>query len=178
MVIFSTTPPVQATGTSPAIPCLRRSLARTSRTNSTRSAAACLQNRQGNRVAGLGQLVDGRRERGKVRSGRAVTQAHQVFKAGRTPDLAHFFKNLRGLLAVKGMERPSHAVQPDPVAGAFVAQPRAIAAGALAAAVGRAADGVRAGSGNLQDSGAALKGCVQSDDFVAHHFGPLRAETP
>ena len=74
------------------------------------------------------------------------------------------------------MEGAAQAVDADPVAGAFVAEARAPATGAFAAAVGGAANGVGAGSGDLEDSGTALKGCVEGDDLVADNLRALRAK--
>ena len=73
-----------------------------------------------NRVAGQGQLADGRSQRSKIRSWRAVAQIDQAGQVGRAPDFANFFKNLRRLLAVMRMERPPNAVDADPVAGTLV----------------------------------------------------------
>ena len=75
-----------------------------------------------------------------------------------------------------GMERAAQAVDADPVAGALIAQPRTPAAGAFASAIGRAAHGVRAGAGNLQDSGTAAKGSIEGDGFVADNLCALRTE--
>ncbi len=94
----------------------------------------------------------------------------------RAPDFANFLENLRRLLAVIGMERAAQAVDADPVAGAFIAQTRTPAAGAFAAAVGRAANGVGAGAGNLQDSGAATEGRIEGDHLVADNLGALDAK--
>jgi hypothetical protein len=74
------------------------------------------------------------------------------------------------------VERAANGVDADPVARAFVAEARAPAAGGFEAAIGRAADAVGAGSGDLQDSRPSLKGRVEGDDMVAHHFGALDAE--
>jgi len=102
-----------------------------------------------------------------------VAQIDQVSQLG-VPQISPTFRRIwRRLLAVMRMERAANAVDADPVAGTLVAQPRTPAAGALPAAVGRAAHSVRAGSGNLQDSGATVEGRVEGDYLVADD--PLNA---
>src|SRR6202789_1900754 len=135
-----------------------------------------MQHLERHRIACLGQFIHRRRQRRKVRARRAVTQAHQVFQAGRAPNLAHLFQNLRRLLAVVSMQPAPHAVYANPIARALVPQPRAIPARAFPAAIGRPSDRVRARSGNLQDARATLKRSVQRNHFIAHHFGALHLE--
>ena len=67
IVIFSITLPVQATGTSPAMECLWRSLERTSRTNLDQIRCGLAQHSHCDSVARFGQFVDGRRQSGKIR---------------------------------------------------------------------------------------------------------------
>ena len=131
-----------------------------------------MENAEGDRVAGFGELVDGGRERGEVGRGRAVAHVNQLVEVGRAPDIANLLQNLCGLVAIVGVEGAANGVEADPIARAFVAQARAPAAGTFGGRR-RAADGVGAGAGDLQNAGAAAKGGVEGDDLVADNFGAL-----
>ena len=157
IVIPSTTPPVHATGTSTVIPCLRRSFSRTNSTNATRSAAACCNTPIATASPASASLLMAGASARKIRARRAVAQVDQVFHGRRSPNLAHSFQNLRRLLAIIGMQRPAQAVHSDPVTGAFVSQPRTPAARAFTATIRCPADGIRAGSRNLQIPGPPRK---------------------
>ena len=127
-------------------------------------------------IAGLGQLVDGRGKRGEVRTGSAVAQGGQVIQVGRSPYLADLLQNAGGLLVIVSAQGAAQAVQADPVARALVAEARAPAACALALAVGRAADGVGAGSGDLENSRPAAESSIERDHFVTDDVGQLDAK--
>ena len=87
------------------------------------------------------------------------------------PDFADFLKDAAGLLAVMSVECVANGVEPNPVAGTFIAEAGAPSAGALALAVGRAADGVGASASDLENAGATLDGGFEGDDFVADDEG-------
>ncbi len=83
------------------------------------------------RVACFGELINGRCQRGKVRSRGAVAYVDKVIEVGCAPDFAYLLENAGWLLVVVGLQGAANAVQADPVAGAFIAEVRAPAAGAL-----------------------------------------------
>ena len=66
-----------------------------------------------------------------------------------------------------GAESGADGFEADPVAGAFVAEDGAPAAGGVEGSVGGAADDVGTGSGDDEDAGASVEGCVEGDFFVA-----------
>ena len=135
-----------------------------------------MENADGNGIACLGEFIDGRRERGKIGPRRAVADVDELIHSGRAPNLADFLQNLCGLVAIVGVERAADSVDADPVAGTLVAEARAPAAGGLERAIGRAADGVGAGAGNLENSRASVKCGVERDDVVADDFGACNAK--
>ena len=124
-------------------------------------------------IAGFGQIADGGGESGEVGAGGVVAEVDQLVHIFGAPYFADGCEDFGGLFAVVGVEGAAHSVEADPVTGAFVAEAGAPAASALAAAIGHAADGVGAGAGDLEDSGAAFEGGVEGDDFVADDFSDL-----
>jgi len=158
-------------GTSPVIPCLRRSLARTRSTKppDRPPPGAGHRVRPGRR---LGQCVNRRRQRGKVRPG--VLSPDSPGRPGwACPDLTTLLE-LRGLLAVISAERPAHAVQPDPVAGA--SSPRCeLQPPALSAAVRRTANRIRPVPAIWRIPGPP-EGRIQCDHLVANDFEALDAK--
>ena len=95
MAIFAITLPVHATGTSPAMWCLRRSFGAHQQNKPDQIGGGLAQHTDRYRVASLGQLVDRRRQRGKIRTRRAVAQVDELVHVGRAPDLAHRGNDLR-----------------------------------------------------------------------------------
>ncbi len=95
MAIFSITLPVQATGHFAGDGVLAAQLGAHQQHKLDQIGRGLAQNSHRNGVAGLGQFVDGRRERGKIRTRRAVAQIDEFVHVGRAPDLAHLFREPR-----------------------------------------------------------------------------------
>jgi hypothetical protein len=81
--------------------------------------------------------------------------------------IPHLKIEMWGTLSIMGAEGGAEGFEADPVAGAFVAEDGAPAAGVVEGAVRGAADNVGAGAGDDEDAGAGVEGGVEGDFIVA-----------
>ena len=121
----------------------------------------------GNDVTLVGAAENDFGEAGEVGCGASVGVLDEVIERGKLPELHDGVEESGGELFIAGEECGAEAFATDLVAGALVGELGSPAAGGDERAVGHATGDVGAGAGHDEHAGAALKGCVQRDFYIA-----------